>query len=82
MTDIIRPESLDDYEKSFDDERKACQRFYRKHLKGRTIKDVHAFLSSLGPLHSVTLFLDNGGKVEITAEGIKMKTYDGQEIEE
>lgn len=66
--------------KEHEQEQKAALKYYKKHLKGKSIKDVSCFLSCLGGLYDLELFLSDDMKIEITSEGINIFDKEGKEV--
>jgi len=62
--------SLEDLDREYEREQREVRRKYRKLLKGKTIKDVHTWVSCLGGLSSLTIYLTDGTALEVTTEGI------------
>ena len=68
-------DGLDELDREFHREQKECQAYYRRNLKGKTIKDVRPHLSTLGGLSSLKITFIDDTSMEWTSEEIKTEGF-------
>jgi len=62
--------SLEDMDREYEKEQRETRRTYRKFLKGKTVKDIHTWVSCLGGLSSLVLYFTDGTALEVTPDGV------------